>query len=258
MPIPLVERSEKEIARAIKKRVEALGEVKDCHQVTVRITGKRCDVDLHVSLDVSLRFEDVHRIASKIEREVRHILPRARVTVQTDPHGHRREDIRTLVKEIADKVPGSRGVHNVHVQRIDETLHLDLHLEVSANMTVKRANEISNEIERKLKAANPQISEITIHMESASDLISRELQGGGTEVKWYVTHAAKRFPEIKTVHGIRIRRIGDRLHVVLRCRFDPKLSMKQAHEVSTKLEAAIKSAYPTIDRIDVREEPAEA
>jgi divalent metal cation (Fe/Co/Zn/Cd) transporter len=256
LPIPLVERSEKEIAQAIKKRVEAISDVKDCHQVTVRITGKRSDVDLHVSLDINLRFEDVHRIASKIEREVRHILPRARVTVQTDPHGHRREDIRTLVKETADKVPGSRGVHNVHVQRIDENLCLDFHLEVSANMTVKHANEISSEIEKKLKAANPSISEVTIHMESASDLISRELQGGGTEVKWYIEHAAKRFPEIRTVHGIRIRRIGDRFHVVLRCRFDPKLSMKQAHEVSTNLEAAIKNAYPKIDRIDVHEEPA--
>ena len=256
MPIPLVERSETEIARAIKKRVETITDVRDCHLVTVRITGKRCDVDLHVSLDINLRFEDVHRIASKIEREVRHILPKARVTVQTDPQEHRREDIRTLVKEIADRVPGSRGVHNVHVQRIDEKTCLDFHLEVSANMTVKHADEISSEIEKKLKAANPNISEVTIHMESASDLISRELQGGGTEVKWYIEHAAKRFPEIKTVHGIRIRRIGDRFHVVLRCRFDPKLSIKRAHDVSTELEAMIKDAYPRIDRVDIREEPA--
>jgi len=256
LPIPLVERSEKETARAIKKRIEAISDVKDCHQVTVRVTGKRPDVDLHVSLDINLRFEEVHRIASKIEREVRHILPGARVTVQTDPHGGHREDIRTLVKKIADEVPGSRGIHNVHVQKIDEKLCLDFHLEVSANMTVKRANEISNEIEKKLRAADPHISEITIHTESASDLISRELGGGGTEVKWYIEHAAKRFPEIKTVHGIKIRRVGDRLHVVLRCHFDPKLTMKQAHEISTKLENSVKDVYPVIDRIAVHEESA--
>jgi divalent metal cation (Fe/Co/Zn/Cd) transporter len=256
LPIPLVERSRKEIARIIKKKVQAMNDVKDCHQVTVRITGKRCDVDMHVSLDSRLRFEDVHKIASRIEREVKRVVPNARVTVQTEPHGHAREDIRALVKEIADEVPGSRGVHNVHIQKIDGALCVDLHLEVSANMTVKQANEISHDIERKLKASNPNISEVTIHMESASDLISRELQGGGTEFKWYIEHAAKRFPEIKTVHGIRVRRIGDRLHLVLRCRFDPNLSMKQAHETSTKLENTIKSAYPIIDRIDVHEEPA--
>jgi len=32
--------------------------------------------------------------------------------------------------------------------------------------------------------------------------------------------------------------------------------MKQAHEISSNLEKAIKSAYPNIDRIDVHEEPA--
>jgi len=256
LPIPLIERSEKEIARAIKKRVETINSVRDCHLVTVRITGKRYDVDLHVSLDINLRFEDVHRIASRVEREVRHILPKARVTVQTEPYGNRREDIRTLVKEIADSVPGSRGVHNVHIQRIDEKLCIDFHLEVSANMTVKHADEISKEIEKKLKVANPRISEITIHQEAASDLVSRELQGGGTEFKWFVEHAAKRFPEIKKVRGIRVRRIGDRLHLVLHCCFGPNLTIKQAHDASTKLENAIKAAYPIIDRIDIHEDPA--
>jgi divalent metal cation (Fe/Co/Zn/Cd) transporter len=256
LPIPLVERSEKEMAQIIKKRVETLNDVKSCHRVTVRITGKRYDVDMHVSLESSLSLEDVHKIASKVEREVKRLLPSARVTVQSHPQGHRRENIRTLVKEIADKVPGSRGVHNIHVQRIGQNLFVDLHLEIRANMTVKQADAISDQIERKLKAANPNISEVTVHMESASDLICREMHGGGTELKWYIEHAAKRFPEIKTVHGIRIRRIGDRLHVALRCGFDPKLGMKRAHDISTDLETAIKNAYPTIDRIVVHEEPA--
>jgi len=256
LPIPLVERSEKEIAQIIKKRVQALGEVRACHRVTVRATGKRYHVDIHVSLDSSLRFETVHRIASKIEHAVKRMLVNARVTVQTDPHGLRREDIRGLVKRIADEVPGSRGVHNIHVQKIDEKLCVDLHLEVSANMTVKRANEISDQIEKELKRANPHISEITVHMEPASDLISRELRGNETEFKWFVEHAAKRFPEVKKVHGIRIRRIHGRLHLVLHCEFDRNLSMKQAHDASTKLENAIKTAYPIIDRIDVHEEPA--
>lgn len=256
MPLPLVERSEKEIARIVKNRVEAMDDVKGCHRVTVRITGKRHDVDMHLSLDSSLTFEEVHKITSRVEREVKRVIPNARITVQTDPHGHRREDIRTLVKEIAERIPGSRGIHNIHIQKIAGKPCVDLHLEVAANTTVKQADEISDTIEKKLRAANPSISEITIHMESASDLLSRELEGGGTELKWYIEHAAKRFPEIKTVHGIRVRRLGDSLHLVFRCRFDPNLSMKQAHEVSTKFENAIKNAYPNIARIDVREEPA--
>jgi divalent metal cation (Fe/Co/Zn/Cd) transporter len=255
MPIPFVERSPKEIAQIIKARVEAIKDVRSCHQVSVRITGKRFDVDMHVLLDSNLRFEEVHRIASDVERGVKSVVPNARVTVHTEPLGYGREGVRTLVKEIAEGVPGSRGVHNVHIQKIGGKLCVDLHLEVSAHMTVKQAHEVSDRIERELRA-RLDISEITIHMESALDRISRELNRGGTELKWYIEHAAKRFPEIKAVHGIKIRKIGERSHVVIRCHFDPNISMKQAHEISSNLEKAIKSAYPNIDRIDVHEEPA--
>ena len=257
MPIPLLERSPKEIARIVKWRIEAVDEVKSCQQVNVRVTGKRLDISVHVLLDSSLRFEEVHRIVSKIEREIRkHVQRIARITVQTEPVGHGRTGIATLATEIAEKVPGSRGVHNVHIQKIGGKLCVDLRLEVSANLTVKQAHAIADEVEKRLKATNPSISEVTIHMESASDLVSRELEGRGTELKWYIEHVATRFPEIKSVQGLKIRRNGQGLQVVLRCRFEPNMSIKQAHEISRKLETSVKSAYPMVRGLEVHEEPA--
>ena len=131
---------------------------------------------MHISLDSDLEFEAVHKIASGIEREVKSILPNARVTVHTEPVGGNKHNIWRLVKEVAEEVPGSRGVHNIHVQESDGKICLDIRLEVTANTTVKQTHEIADQIERKLKEANQKISEITIHMESASDIISRELR----------------------------------------------------------------------------------
>ncbi len=257
MPIPLLERSPKEISEHIKTAIEEVRLVKGCRQVSVRMTGKRLDISAHVLVDSSLRFEDVHRIVSDIEKAVRSKVQRiARITVQTEPYGHARTGIASLVTEIAEKVPGSRGVHNVHIQKVNGKFCVDLRLEVSANMSVRQAHEIAREVEKRLKAANSNISEITVHMESASELISRELEGHGTELRWYIEDAAKRFPEIRAVHGVRIRRAGNNLHAVLRCRFDPNMSIKQAHDISHKLEAIVKGAYPKLDGIDVREEPA--
>ncbi len=257
MPIPLLERSSKEVGSRIKTEIERIAEVKGCHQVSVRMTGKRLDISAHVLLDSSLTFEEVHRIVSIIERVIRSKVQRfARITVETEPIGHSRTGIATLVTEITEKVPGSRGVHNVHIQKIAGKLCVDLRVEVSANITVKQAHEIANEVERRLKAADPNISEVTIHMESASDLISRELEGRGSELKWYIEHAARRFPEIKAVHGVKIRRSGNNLYALLRCRFDPNMSIKEAHEISHKLEKIVKTAYPMVDEFEVREEPA--
>jgi divalent metal cation (Fe/Co/Zn/Cd) transporter len=256
LPLPLVERSQKEIAQIIKRKVEAIKDVRSCHQLSVRITGKRLDVDMHISLDSNLRFEEVHKIASDVEREVKDNFPTARVTVHTEPFKSGRESLWKLVKEVAESVPGSRDVHNIHVQKIDGKLCVDLHLEVSANMTVEQAHEIADKVEGKLRTALPSIADITIHTESASDRIYRELTEVGTELRSHIEHLATSFPEIKSVHGITIRKVGDSQHLVLRGHFDPNINIKQAHEVVNKLEEAIRKAYPKIDRIDVQEEPA--
>jgi divalent metal cation (Fe/Co/Zn/Cd) transporter len=182
--------------------------------------------------------------------------PNARVTIHTAPIGSVQDSIWKLVKETAEAVPGSRGVHNIHIQRIDGKLYVDLHLEVSANMTVKQAHDVSDHVEDKIKAANPKISDVTVHMESASDRISRELAGVETELESYITHLVLESPEIKEVSQIRIRKFGGKMHLVLKCRFDPNLSIKKAHEATSKIENGIRGAFPNITRIDIHEEPA--
>lgn len=255
LPLPLVERSGKEISRAIVKRVKSIEKVKECRTPSIRMTGKRFSVVLPVSLDSNLGLEDTHRIAIDIERVVKSIVPNARIVIHTEPYRSDLENTWGLVKEIAEGVPGTRGVHNIHIQRIDGKLYIDLHLEVSAGMTVKQAHDVAEQVEKKIKAANHNITDITVHMESALDRISRESTGADTELKWYIEHIAKRFTEIKGVSGVKVRKIGNNLHVVLRCRFEPNLSMKKAHDLSNKLEKTIKAAYPQIARIDIHEEP---
>ena len=256
MPLPLVERSQEEVAQSIRKKVEAMKGVKGCSRLNVRVSGKRYDVDMRVLIDTNLGFEGAHRISLDIEKKVKEAIPNARISIDTEPYGNGRESIWKLVKEIAEAEPGSRGVHNIHLQTIDGKLCVDLHLEVSANMTVKQAHDVADQIEKKIKAADSNISEVTVHIESASDLISKELAGIETELKFYVEHVAKRFPEIKEVHGIQVRKFGETIHIVLHCHFDPKLTIKEAHEVSNRFESTIRSAYPNVARIDVHEEPA--
>jgi divalent metal cation (Fe/Co/Zn/Cd) transporter len=255
LPLPLVDRSPQQIEQKIRRKVEAIKDVKGIRHVTVRLSAKRLDVDVHVFLDINLGTEDAHRIALEIEREVRAQYPNARVSVDTEPVKSERESIWSAVKEAADGVPGSRGAHNVHVQTVDGKLYVDLHLEVSANMTVKQAHDVADRVEKRIKAINSDVAGVTVHLESASDLISRELTGLETELEAYIEDAAKRFPEIKCVNEIKIRKFGDVIHVVLNCRFDSKLTIKEAHEISSRLESDIKKAYPKIARIDIHEEP---
>ncbi len=255
MPLPLVERSEAEIAQKVKRKIETVKDVKGYHKLSVRITGKRTYVEMHILLDKNLTFEKTHRIASSVESEVRTVVPNARVTIHTEPANNQHENIWKQVKEIAEGMPSSRGVHNIHIQEIDGKLAVDLHLEVSGNMSLKQAHQISDDLEKKIKKANPAIVDVTVHIESAAEMVLREQTGVETELESHIQHIAERFPEIKRISAIQIRRVGDALHVILRCNFDPDIDMNQAHTVTAKLEQEIKKAYPQIARIDTHEEP---
>jgi divalent metal cation (Fe/Co/Zn/Cd) transporter len=251
----MIERSEEEIAQLVRKRVEAVKGVRNYDQLSARMTGKRFEVDMLVSLDDDLRFEDVHKIASRIENEVKAVVPNAVVTINTEPLSGQKS-IWRIVKQVAEQVPGTREVHNIHVQYLNGKLCVDFHLQVSANMTVKEAHKVAEQVERKLKATNPSFSEIDIHIESASDRLSRELTGITTGLESHIEHTAKSFPEIKFVHRIRIRRIGESLHVDLRCHFDSNITIDKADEIADQLEKAIKREYPQVERVDIHEEPA--
>jgi divalent metal cation (Fe/Co/Zn/Cd) transporter len=258
LPLPLVDRSQRQIEQRIRKKVEALKDVKGIRHVTVRLSAKRLDVNVHVFLNSNISGENAHKIAFDIEKKVRTLYPSARISVDTEPIKAESESIWKSVKDIAEGAPGSRGAHNIHIQTVDGGLYVDLHLEVSANMTVKQAHDVADDVEKRIRTAHPSVSGVTVHIESASERISRELSGVETELESYIEDVAKRFPEIKNVCNVRIRRFGKIIHVVLECQFDSRLTIKKAHEISNKLESAIKKAYPNIARIDVHEEPDQA
>jgi divalent metal cation (Fe/Co/Zn/Cd) transporter len=146
------------------------------------MVGKRLDICAHVLLDNGLRFEDVHRILSEIETDVKRAVHRVtRISVCTEPIGHEDEKCMKLVKQIVGGVPGSRGVHGIRVREVADKLCVDLDLEVGANMTSNQAHAIANEVKKRLRATCHNVSGITIHIESASDIISRKLQERGNE-----------------------------------------------------------------------------
>lgn len=255
MPLPLVERSGKEIAERIRSRVESLKDVRDCHNVVVRAIGRKYDVTMHVSLDSDLSFDEVHRIASEVEWEVKKMIPESRVTVHTEPFKKVGSNLWETVREISDRVPGSRGVHDVHIQEINRKIAIDMHLEVSANMNMREAHAVADKVEEKLKRVIKNIGDVSIHVESISELVSKEMSDTSLELSSEIEHIAMGFPEIKEAKVVSIRRLGENQHLVMKCYFNPKINISKVHEVSSKLEVKIKNNFPRIERVDIHQEP---
>ncbi len=256
MSLPLVERSEKDIAKRIKARVEALKAVRGCHDIDVRMTGRRYAVTMHVLLDSDLSFDEVHQIASEVEEVTKKIIPDSTVTVHTEPFKGAGGNLWETVKEIADRVPGTRGVHDVHIQQIDGKTCIDMHLEVSDNISIRDAHSIADKIEAKLRRSVKNIGDISVHMEPVSELVSKEMADTPLELSSMIEDMAESFPEIKEAQVVSIRSIAGNQHLVMKCYFDPNMSINKAHDIVSKLEIKIKNRFPRMERVDIHQEPA--
>jgi divalent metal cation (Fe/Co/Zn/Cd) transporter len=259
LPIPLVEPSARETARRIKRRVQALDGVRECVDVRMTFTRKKPHVHVHVIIKGGPDYDGIHKVSALVDHEVRKVVPNARVSIRSEPDegAGEAERIWRLVKSIAESEPGSRGAHNIHIQTFGGKLGVDLHLEVAAGMSVAEAHEVATRIEKKIKAADAMISEVVTHEETVSDLTSNERSGHGTELRYYIEHLAKRFPEIRLSSPPIIRQVGrSQLHVIIRAAFDPDLSMEKASQIASRLDAEIKEGFPAIVRVDITKEPA--
>lgn len=252
MPIPLLERSDRELAHRIQRRVRTHPDVIDCRDVKIGFTRKKPNIHFHVLFKQNHTFEETHSICAGIEMDVRRLVPNARLVIHSKPNGTDEAlEVWKLVKSIAEGEPGSRGVHNIHLRDLDGKLGVDLRFQLSSLLTGKPAQDLEAHLGTKLKGADARISEATVHQESVSNLVLNEQTGQGAELTSYIEHVAKHFPEVIWLSPPTIRKMSDGLHVVDRVALMPGISGAKITEVTSKFGEAIKSGYPAIAKTDI-------
>lgn len=73
------------MAENIKKLVEGMPEIRDCHAVRVRTSGPKVFIDVHVTLDGNLSLKRAHQITDEIEALIQRDIPDADITVHPEP-----------------------------------------------------------------------------------------------------------------------------------------------------------------------------
>jgi cation diffusion facilitator family transporter len=69
----------------VRKAIEGVPGVEDCHQVRMRYSGAQLFVDVHVLLDGNRTLWDVHALTDEAERVVQAVIPRADITIHPEP-----------------------------------------------------------------------------------------------------------------------------------------------------------------------------
>jgi ferrous-iron efflux pump FieF len=80
-----------------------------------------------------------------------------------------------------------------------------------------------------------------ITMEALDVLLDRELP---TKVRHEIVAIASRHPAVLGVHDIRTRSAGSTQFIQLHLELDPKLSLKNVHEISSEVELQVQASFP--------------
>ena len=73
------------------------------------------------------------------------------------------------VRQVARAVDGALDVHRVRSRGTEGAAHVDLHLLIDGELSLREAHEIAHKVEAELRRAIPAIIDMTIHMEPADD-----------------------------------------------------------------------------------------
>lgn len=77
----------------------------------------------------------------------------------------------------------------------------------------------------------------------------------GADVMTKIKDVCENFPRVKGFHKFRARRVGSRIFADVHVLVDPKLSVKDSHEVATKLERRLKTKVSNLTSVVVHVEP---
>lgn len=232
--------------------VEGLLEI---DRIRIRRAGNRYFADLSIGLARNVTFQRSEQVADAVTAAVQHVLPNADVTVHSIPRATYTENIFDRVRAVATR--HNLNVHDVSVQNIAGRLHVEQHLEMDEQLSLKAAHDLVTMLESEMRSDVPEIATILTHIESEPATIEpgdRFLRDPELERK--LKSAAAEFPEIVDMHEMELKRVRGRLYVSCHCAMSDDLPLSRVHDVQTELEIRFKQVAPELFRVLIHPEPS--
>jgi cation diffusion facilitator family transporter len=237
---------------AAVRKVDGVLEV---DRVRIRRAGNRYFAELSIGLARNVTFQHSGAVSESVTRAVHEVLPDADVTVKPIPRAHRRENIFDRIRAVATR--HNLNVHDVSVQDLKGRLHVEQHLELDEQLSLKDAHDRVTALEAEMQQDLPEIATILTHIESEpatiepGDEISRD-----SALEHRLKAVAAEFPDILDMHDVQFKRVRGRLYVACHCTLPDDLPLSRVHDIQTDLEIRFKQEAPELFRVLIHPEPS--
>jgi cation diffusion facilitator family transporter len=253
----LMDRAPEELVERVRAAIHSVPEVQGPVSLRARTAGPTLFVDAAVSIGRSASFEGAHAIATQVEERVREVVPEASVVIHAEPLRLPDESLGEAVRLIVRR--HAMGTHDMLIYEAGGVRGVDLHLELPGETSLTEAHAITKRIEEEMRRELPPVGPIHIHVDplrsAGSGRVPLHLDACRLQAR--LAELARGVPGIRGVYDVTARPLRRGLWIICHARMDPRLSVKEAHDLGRDLARLAHAALPGMQRLTVHSEPAE-
>jgi divalent metal cation (Fe/Co/Zn/Cd) transporter len=176
------------------------------------------------------------------------------VMVNTVARASRQESLFDRIRAVATR--NNLNVHDISVQDLGGSLHVEQHVELDERLSLKEAHDRVTRLENEMKQDVREISSILTHIESEPATI----ETGDSEVRVpnverQLQTIAEGFPEVVDMHDLMFKRVSGRLYVSLHITMQDDLPLSRVHDIQTAVEGRFRQQVPELFRVLIHPEP---
>ncbi|MEM4970905.1 MAG: cation diffusion facilitator family transporter [Sulfolobales archaeon] len=217
--------------------------------VRARRSGPRIFIDAVIEAPGDMELSEAHRLADELEERVRmgsrHSVD---MVIHIEPaDGSRSEEIARSSSEIASKVAGVLGVHDVEVYGDEKGYHVRMHVEVSPSISLEEASRIAVDVEKAVKEHRGDIASVLVHIEPRRSGI-RDIH----RIVYKILEKEQMLRENIRLRGVRALYIRGGMVIDIICTMPRNLDVSKAHEIVSKLESMIKEELGKNVSVNIR------
>lgn len=228
----------------------------------IRSRGQEGDIylDLHVQVQEGMPVEQAHHIAHQVKRQLIAQLPGVQdVVVHIEPQEvpRREAELEANIREIAGRIPHT-AVHSIQAHEVDGRPHVTLHLEVDSALSMEQAHALADQLEDMLRNELPQLAQAEVHIEPAehrNGQASPVDEHTRAQIEEALRRALQEIAELDGCHDLAIFREQEHLLLSVHCECDARLSVEEAHALSSRLEQRLQEQLPPRSEVTVHVEP---
>jgi len=231
------------------------------HNVRSRGHEAAMFADLHIQVDPEMSTEQAHAIAHEVQRRLREREPSIQdVTIHVEParqpgkqQAHE-EEIAIRLRRLADGL--GLGVHDIWANEVDGHYAVDVHLEADSGLSLYEAHELASTFEQRARHEIPDLVRVTTHLEPKGQLVQGpQLEEEGKQIVRQVEKIIAGFENIGSCHHLEAYPNAGKWTMSMHCRVPGKLSLAEAHRISSEVEEKLRADIPALDRIIIHTEP---